>query len=122
MANRGDILKATKRGKKAGEHLIIFYANHDTRNFIGAMITHSSGSNNIAMGKTHFHEQDGPGKKHKVAYDNTFLVKAKLMKFASWGPFTKVGELTADGIKFVEQTIGSLTEETWEEYLIRTKI
>jgi hypothetical protein len=121
MANRGDILKATKRGKNAGKHFIIFYENHDTRNFIGAMITHSEDSHNIPMDKTYFHEKDAAGNNYKVVYDNTFLVNAKLMKFESWGPFQKVGELTSEGVEFVESIIDGLSAETWEEFLIRTK-
>ena len=65
---------------------------------------------------------DKSGIQHKVTYDCSFLVKAKLIKSESWGPFSKVGELTAEGIQFVENTIGELPVQTFDRYYRRNKL
>lgn len=119
MNKRGDILEAANRHVSAGLHYIIYYDGYDSFNFIGAMITHSNTIKNTSMNKSHFIEKDSLGNYYKVQFDDTYLVKAKLMKFESWGPFTKVGELSPEGVKFVESTIDNLISETWEEYLSR---
>lgn len=46
--------------------------------------------------------------------------RTNLFKLQDWGPFTKVGELTDRGIKFIEATIDDLHPETWDDYLART--
>ena len=121
MRNRGDILKATKRGKKAGKHFIVYYEGQDDLHFIGGMVTHLDDALNVPMKALHFLTHDNiTGIDYEIKYDDSYLVKAKLMKFESWGPFTKVGQLSSEGIEFVEKTIGALSSETWEEYLERT--
>jgi hypothetical protein len=54
-----------------------------------------------------------------VTFKNSKLVPAKLYKPENWGPFEKVGQLSADGIAFVEEKIGHLDAEYWEEYILR---
>jgi len=121
MRKRGDILKATRRGRNAGRHFIVYYEGHDDLHFIGGMITHHDDSLNVSMKASHFLVNDNiTGNEYEITYDDSYLVKAKLMKFESWGPFTKVGQLSEEGIKFVENTIGGLVSETWEEYLEKT--
>src|SRR5690606_32681248 len=120
MRSRGDILEASNRAKNAGKHFIIFFDGYDDTNFIGCMVTHLESDNNVKMYQSHFNKTDNNGMNYKFQFDNTNLVIAKLYKVESWGPFDKIGELTTEGITFVEQTIQELPAETWEEYLIRT--
>lgn len=121
MRKRGDILEASNRAYDAGRHYIVFYDGYDDTNFIGGMVTHMPSHKNAVMNQSHFYRTDSGGNNYKFQFDNSNLVIAKLMKFEAWGPFTKVGELTPEGINFVEITIGDLNSETWEEYRERTK-
>ena len=121
MRERGDIFEANDRGYHAGKHYIIFYSGNSDIDFIGAMVTHSQNEKNVQMSEQHFENISEDGTQYKFQFDNTNLVKAKLFKFESWGPFTKIGKLTDSGIKFVEKTIDHLPAETWEEYKERTK-
>lgn len=116
---RGDILEASDRRPFAGKHYIIFYDDYNGNDFVGAMITHSAfPDKNVQMEPSHFETADS----YKITYGDSWLVIAKLRKFQSWGPFTKVGKLTDSGIKFVESNIDHLDIETWDEYLNRTRI
>lgn len=121
MNQKGNILEASNRAFNAGKHYIVYFEGYDDINFIGGMITHMPSKKNIKMADSHFKKLDESGTNYKVQFDNTNLVIAKLKKFINWGPFTKVGELTNEGITFVEKTIGHLNEETWEEYVERTE-
>lgn len=119
---RGDILEAKNRAKTAGRHFIIYYDGGNDTNFIGGMITHKLSEKNKSMLKSHFEALNEKGVKNKVVYDNTSLVIAKLVKFESWGPFTKIGKLSKEGIEFMVDAIDNLNSETWDEYIKRTKI
>ena len=121
IRQQGDILEAKKRDKTAGRHFIVYYEGYSEENFIGGMITHLEDKRNIPMNKSHFELYDKNDNKYKITFDNTNLVVAKLIKFESWGPFTKVGRLSQKGIEFVTENIGELNSETFEEYKHRTK-
>lgn len=118
---RGDILEGEDRRLKAARHYIVFYDGLDESYFIGAMITHKQLPQNVGMSINHFVANDEDGKPYKVSYDNTLLVVAKLIKFEIWGAFTKVGELTQEGVDFVEKSIDHLPPETWSNYYRRTR-
>lgn len=67
--------------------------------FRGIMLTHSppkGNFKNILMAKNHFE----PG--YEVTFSKTHFVNQEFMKFYDWGPFEKVGMLTADGIAFID--------------------
>lgn len=118
----GDILEATHRDLTKGRHYIIYYEGHSKNDFCGGMITHSNDANNVKMDKGHFIEKDEKGVNYKIVFDETYLVKGKFLKSEVWGPFTKVGCLTEDGIGFLKATIGGLSSESFGEYFYRTKI
>src|SRR5688572_9149082 len=120
MRTIGDILEAKDRSKGAAEHFIIFFDGPENGDFIGGMVT-SQINKNVPMKEFHFEKNAENGNQYKFQFKNTNLVIAKLIKFDKWGPFTKIGKLTNLGIKFVESTIGHLHEETWEDYLLRSK-
>jgi hypothetical protein len=119
MRQKGDILEASNRAQDAGRHYIVFYEGFDHVNFIGGMVTHMESERNIAMSQNHFEKNDEAGNSYKFQFGNTQLVIAKLMKFETWGPFSKVGALSEEGIQFIENIIDGLPQETWEEYLYR---
>ena len=55
--------------------------------------------------------------KYELQYNNTHLVKAKLLKRNEWQPFRKIGKLSDAGIKFVESKIDQEHEKLWEDYI-----
>lgn len=118
---KGDILY----GRKGSDaiHPIVFLEGYDETFFLGAMIT-SSGSekypDNIKMKAEHFHTTDENGQTYEVICDDTYLVKALLLKKLEWIPFRKVGQLTNEGVDFVEKITKEKDAEEWEEYLKQT--
>ena len=114
--SKGDILFGRK-GSDA-EHPIIFLNHRDNDFFIGAMITKSGKyAQNILMKPDHFREVDDQGNKFELYYNKSKLVKAKLIKRNEWHPFRKIGELTIEGLTFVENNIEIVQEKLWEEFL-----
>ena len=113
--NKGDILK----GRKGSDaiHPIIFLEGKDDTYFIGAMITSSPNyKDNILMKSDHFETEDLGGERYEVSFEESYLVDAKLLKRMEWLPFSKVGQLTTEGVDFVISTIGDKYPQVWEEY------
>lgn len=118
--SRGDILRARDRNRKAGWHYIIYYEPNSSSDFIGGMITRHTSPKNASMTTAHFLELDENGNPFQVAYNNSNLVIAKLIKFEGWGPFTKVGQLSIEGVQFLEGTIDHLPPMSFAEYYYLT--
>lgn len=98
-------------------HYIIFYEHHNGSDFIGAMITSKNFRNvNLPMNEIHFNNSDDLGNPWKVYYKNSYLVPAKLQKMHSMGPFELVGQLTVNGVEFMNESIEQLPLMFWEEY------
>jgi len=118
MANfrKGDILRAKDRSRKAGYHPVVFVESLDGNDFVGAMLTHSSDSlyENYPMQVSHFAP---PTETYDFRHDNTFIVKAKLLKPHKWGPYKKCGSLSAEGLKYVESVLRNAEPIEWETYL-----
>ena len=119
----GYILKGEKNHKVVDGikgHFMIFYKPMDDRDFEGAMITSTDYDNeNVAMKQAHFQDKFESGKECKLKYNNSHLVPAKLRKYSVMGPFELVGQLTKEGLQFVDANIGKLKLEDWDEYLDR---
>jgi len=119
---KGDILEATHRELTKGYHNIIYFEGHSDIDFCGCMITHADLEINIAMSPTHFETNDKNGVKFKVGYDKTYLVKGIFLKSEEWGPFQKVGELSKDGVAFLNKIVSGISPETFREYYIKYKL
>ncbi|WP_310595110.1 hypothetical protein [Flavobacterium sp.] len=118
--NIGDVLEANDRTREAGYHYIIFYIGYSDDEFLAGILTSTNKYHvNILMDESHFINTDENGNDFKVTYKNSKLVPAKLYKPENWGPFEKVGQLSAEGIAFVEDKIGHLEAEFWEEYILK---
>lgn len=118
--NIGDILEATNRSRETGFHYIIFYEGYDDNEFIGGVMTSTDKYPvNILMNSSHFIEKDEAENDFKITFKNTKLVPAKLFKPEEWGPYEKVGQLTDEGIAFVDQHIRNLQPEYWQNYILR---
>lgn len=99
---KGDILKGKNNIQDDGRfgHPIVFLRQNDTHTFIGAMLT-SSGKfgENISMEHKHFNVTD----EFTFRTQDTWVVSGgPFIKKMEWAPFKKVGELSKEGIKFVE--------------------
>ena len=113
---KGDILYGRK--KSDAIHPIVFLQTKDDTFFIGAMLTTANNyPENILMKPEHFKMMDSKGIKHELYFDNTHLVKAKLIKRNEWQPFRKIGELTDEGIDFVEAHVNTEEEKLWEDFI-----
>jgi hypothetical protein len=123
MPKKGDILIGKYRGWDGARHPIVYLAGDLTKDFIGIMLTSESAyPDNVPLLKEHFKENDSNGKKHKIQFNKSCFVKVQLTKRTAWGPFTKGGELTDDGIKYVESKISTAQPIYWEEYLRKSKV
>tara|TARA_B100000780_G_C21004227_1_gene401907 strand:+ start:498 stop:863 length:366 start_codon:yes stop_codon:yes gene_type:complete len=119
--NKGDILEATVKSRIAGYHYIVYYESISANEFAGTFIsTDGSFEQNIKMIDNHFEEYDENNELYDIRNDVSFLARAKLIKLESWGPFTKVGQLSNDGVEFLENNIGDLEPVVWVD-LIRTQ-
>lgn len=114
--NKGDILFGRK--KSDAIHPIVYLREHDKNFFIGAMLTTSNNyKDNILMAEIHFKKENSDGKKYEFYFKNTHLVNKEFIKKDEWKPFKKVGELTDEGIKFIESKIKDKDPIFWEDYL-----
>jgi hypothetical protein len=121
---RGYILKGIENhrvykenGKTIKGHYIVFYDHLDGYDFQGAMITSKDYNNcNESLKEEHFFDKSITGEVYLVAYNNSYLVKAKLHKFHQMGDFIFVGLLTEEGVSFLEEVIDDMELVTWEQH------
>jgi len=81
-AQKGDILWSDNNLNKSRRraHYIVFIKPYDSHYFVGAMITHSKGFNNIELAEKHFQKTDAKGIIFKVYFDNSLVVGNPLLK------------------------------------------
>jgi|SRR3990167_11493549 len=114
----GDILKGKKGGRNKAFHFIVYLRNNTADSFIGTVLTHSNKyKDNFLTKKEHFKEYDPSGEKYKFTFENTHIVGKQFIKPRDWGPFSKVGELTKEGIRFVNSKINNNAPIYWDNYL-----
>lgn len=108
-AKKGDILSSENYHTKENKitHYMVYlepFPNNNTL-FIGAMLTHSSINGNIPLMENHFIKTDEKGNNYKISFDKSMVVNHPLYKKVDWTPFTKVGQLSQQGIEFIENNI-----------------
>lgn len=114
---KGEIYYGSKRDRYSAYHPIVFLEGKANGSFIGGVLTHSKRSKNVLMKNEHFEAKDNNGKEYKLSFDNTYLVIGRFVKPREWGPYTKVGQLSKKGIDFIEELIGKLMAEHWDDYI-----
>ena len=115
---KGDILRATDTSKDAGFHPIVYWSeNSGADDFLGLMITHSSEKDNIKLSAEHIKKCDASGNIYEFQFDKSYLVKGIFYKPEVWGPFTKTGEATDEGITFFEENLQGVTFQKFSDYL-----
>lgn len=121
---KGDVLFASNRSKKAGNHPIVYWGDTQGRLFYGLMLTHSTVYDNIQLQKEHVHVSDNSGEDYVFQYDESWIVNQVFYKFEEWGPYSKVGALTPDGIYHLEENLSDKESMAFSKYyanLIRKK-
>ena len=105
--------KNNKNIKDIPSHFMVYLEPYleDKRLFVGAMLTHFPKNPNIKIKKDHFLGFSKPGKRYKFSYDETYIVNQPLFKKKEWMPFVKVGKLSEESIRFVEQIFASKAPE-----------
>ena len=111
---KGDIVRANRRRRHEGYHYIVVWNDFvEGRDFIGVMLTRASQyPDNIPMSIDHFVQGT-----ELVHNKSQHFVNRLFIKFAAWGPFTKVGELTEAGARFVEDNLQDIEPVTCERIL-----
>lgn len=117
MMKKGHIFEGRDRKKSAALHYIVYFGKHTDSTFIGVVLTHSSQGSNIRMSKHHFKKTDEQGGEFKFKYENTYIVGRLFIKPEGWGPYLRIGELTEEGIQFVESEIENKEPTTWDEFI-----
>jgi hypothetical protein len=112
---KGEIIYGRKNSD--AEHPILFLEDKDNLHFIGVMLTSKKRNKNISLPKEYIIKQNENNESYEFQYMNTHFVNARLLKKNKWEPFRKIGEITPEGIEFVEQNIIGKDEESWEDYL-----
>ena len=113
--NKGDIITGLKT-----RHPIIYIEDIDNSTFRACIITHANDeqySDNIRMNNAHFKESDEHGNTFEISYDETFFFFFCLIKENDWGPYEKKGELTPEGIEYVERIIENKRAIYWDFYV-----
>lgn len=115
--NKGDIIrskiKTTNRDELFHPAIVWDESVVDGADFAGIMLTSSGPSNiydNIPMALEHFHVG------WTIGYRNSYFVNQLFIKFANWAPFEKVGQLTTEGIEFIESCISENPKEPFTSY------
>ena len=117
---KGDILEGIDRRPEAARHYIIALEEYHAGDFVGAMLTSSDAyPENISMKPEHIRTHADDGTDCKFQFKDTRFVKGRFIKLESWGPFTKVGELTKEGLDFVETETKNIEPELWYDYVTR---
>lgn len=113
---RGEIYKGTKTDRYAARHPILFFEAKNDDFFIGGVLTHALKPDNVLMKIEHFKVVNGDNKRYDFRFSNTRLVMYRFIKPEGWGPYTKVGELTEEGINFIDSIVSNQDPRTWKEY------
>lgn len=75
------------------------------------LTTSSNFENNVLLDRSHIN--DG----FDFKWNNSRFVNRVFRKFASWGPFTKIGEISNEGLIFIENELSSDEPVEFLEYL-----
>jgi hypothetical protein len=104
-------------------HPIVFLQENSGSTFIGLMLSSSTFRGlNTKMDESHFELFDGDGLEYEFKYKNTHVVPLRLLKKDEWKPFTKIGQLSEEGIVFVEEVIKGTKPIFWEEAVEMSRV
>ena len=111
---KGFIFWRNKQYKsKESYHPIIYWEKTGRDEFIGLMITHATASQygNLDLSDDSYFDEK------KADFSKTFIVNALLLKPVDWlVGYTKIGQLSSKGIKYVETITDGIKPITWDIY------
>ncbi len=95
-------------------HPIVFIKENDPDTFIGLMLsTKSYRGMNRKMEAVHFEALDENEVEFEFKYNNTHVVPLNLLKKTEWKPFRRIGQLTPEGLLYVEEVIAGTEPVYW---------
>lgn len=100
-------------------HYFIFIDDIDRDSFKAIMLT-SSGDNiqeKVPLRDNLFKTHDEDGIKYLIPYKKTYFPYVLLTKRSDIAGLSKVGELTSEGIDYVEETIVEVKTMRWAEFI-----
>ena len=113
---RGDIIRARFRDRLRGFHFIAVWTDfNEGEDFIGIMLTTTTQDmypDNVPLDIAHVNQNE----EFAFEWRESHFVNRQFIKFAEWGPFTKIGELTEIGVTFIENNLQDLLPIPFEEY------
>ena len=80
------------------------------------MLTSKGRYNNVPFKETHFKKVDNEGHPFSITHRPSYFPYTLLIKRSDVNGLNKVGELTDEGISFVEETLEGQEPETWEDF------
>ena len=108
---KGDIV----RGRQT-RHPIVYLGELNEFEFKGCFITHSAGYKiNKGLKESYFCKKDERGNEYEIQYEKTYVCRCLLVKKNEWGPYTKVGQLTDEGVQFIENAINGQGAIVWND-------
>lgn len=113
---KGDIVTGTNRHFDAAYHSIVYLGDSLDHEFIGVILTKSRGWSNIRLPENYISTNDEAGNRYSFQYNNTHFARVVLDKPRVWGPYYKVGQITPEGITFIEGHIQGMAPMTYDEY------
>jgi len=107
LFKKGDIILPVSPAKRCERlsdlfHPAVVWDNRydGESDFKGIILTSSNKfENNIALQEQHFHSG------YEIGYNNSHFINQVYYKFGKWGPFEKVGQLTKEGVCFIEENL-----------------
>lgn len=119
-AKEGEIYRADNNFNENGiiDHYMVILSLEDPSEttFIGVMLTSSKKVEyaNIEIPMEYFKTENENGKKYAFPIKTTLLTQHKRIKYNNWAPFHLVGELTNDGLKFIQSIVSGLEPSEFE--------
>lgn len=117
---KGDVLYGTDRAKETALHPILYLEGDMVSHFIGVMLTHSDRFEaNKPLLPEHFITHDEQGHEFAFKWDETHFVAVRLLKPSDWGPYSKNGQMTQEGIAVIEAQLPKMEPLLWDHYVRR---
>lgn len=110
---KGDVIEGNH---KDAYHPILFLQEKDDTFFYGIMLTKAGNYDSNILLPEEYIIKEKDGVTFPFQFNNTHFVKIKLLKKNEWQPFSKIGEISAEGILFVESNITIDEAKLWEEF------
>ncbi len=107
---KGEIVIGTLMSRDEAYHPIIYWEKHKDGAFYGLVLTHSKRNDNIFFPKEFI--TDG-----RLSNKESYIVGRFFIKPDEWGPYKRIGQISNEGINFIEKIIIDKQPLFWSEYI-----